>query len=171
MDFIELAQSRRSIRNFTQERVTDEDLERLLVAAQSAPSAGNCQPWHFYVTTDKAIKDGLTERAYCQGFISAAPAVIVVCADIKRSEAKYGSRGRSLYCLQDTAAAVQNILLCAAGMGLGTCWIGAFEEDKVWEFLGLAKDMRPVAIIPIGYPEQTPPPRGRRPLSEIATFI
>ena len=127
--FIELAKTRRSIRKFKEQDVSKEQLMQLINAAQAAPSAGNCQPWHFYVVKNKKIQAKFTEIAYYQGFINAASACIIVCTDSKRSECRYAERGKNLYCLQDTAAAVQNILLCAASMGLGTCWVGAFDED------------------------------------------
>ncbi|MCL2518259.1 MAG: nitroreductase family protein [Oscillospiraceae bacterium] len=170
MSFIELSQSRRSIRNFQRKEVAKEDLIKLITAAQSAPSAGNRQPWHFFIITDKIIQTEIKNACGNQEFMLTAPAFIVVCADIKRSEARYGDRGRHLYCIQDTAAAVQNILLCAKDLGLGTCWCGAFNESKVSEILQLQKDMRPVAIIPVGYPVSEPVPTKRRPIEEIITF-
>lgn len=171
MDFLELAQSRRSIRNFTQQDVPQEHLIELIEAAQAAPSGGNRQPWHFYIIRDEPVKTRIMNESCNQDWILTAPVVIVVCADIKRSESRYSQRGRDLYCIQDTAAAVQNILLCAKSMGLGTCWCGAFDEEKLSEVLQLHKDMRPVAIIPVGYPVNEPAAPRRRPLEDIVTFI
>jgi nitroreductase len=93
--------------------------------------------------------------------------VIVVCADEKRSSMGYGVRGRLLYCLQDTAAAVQNMLLTAHSLGLGSCWIGAFQEDEAKAAVKAPDGVRPVAIIPLGYPSENPKPRSRRLLSQI----
>lgn len=170
--FLELAKSRRSIRKFKDVDVTKEQLMKLVEAAQSAPSAGNCQPWHFYVVKDKKIQTEFKAHAYNQDWILSAPACIVVCADIKRSESRYGERGRHLYSIQDTAAAIQNILLCAKNMGLGTCWVGAFDESKVSEILKLPEDFRPVALIPVGYPsEDAQAPQNRRNIDEIVTFL
>ena len=118
--FIYLAKSRRSIRKFKDKDVTKEQLMKLIEAAQSAPSGGNCQPWHFYVITNKKVQAEIKEKACRQDWILTAPAFIVVCIESKRSESRYGDRGRDLYAIQDTAAAVQNILLCAKSMGLGT---------------------------------------------------
>ena len=170
-DFLRLAKSRRSIRRFTEKDVTKEQLLRLIDAAQSAPSAGNCQPWHFYVIKNKNLQEQMKDSAYQQGFILYAPACIVVCTESKRSGGRYGERGRELYCLQDTAAAVQNILLCAKSMGLGTCWVGAFDEAKVTEILNLPEGLRPVAIIPVGEPAEDFKPQNRRTVDEIVTFI
>jgi nitroreductase len=169
--FIELAKSRRSIRRFEDKDVTKDQLMQLIDAAQSAPSAGNCQPWYFYVVKNKKLQAEMKASAYNQDFVLSAPACIVICTDKKRSEGRYGERGKNLYCIQDTAAAIQNILLCAKNMGLGTCWVGAFDEVKVSQILNLAADFRPVAIIPVGYPAEDFKPQHRRPIDEIVTFI
>jgi nitroreductase len=171
MDFNELSQSRRSIRNFRKKDVSQEDLIKLIKAAQSAPSAGNCQPWHFYIINDKAMQTQIMIACYNQKFMLTAPVFIVVCADIQRTTGRYGDRGRHLYCIQDTAAAIQNLLLCAKDLGLGTCWCGAFDEEKVSGIMELQEDMRPVAIIPVGYPGGEPVPTERRPLDEIMTVL
>jgi nitroreductase len=170
MNFNELAESRRSIRRFTEKDVPDNIIVELLKAAQSAPSAGNCQPWHFYVIKDKPMTEQIA-KACNQNWMTTAPVLFVVCADIQKTIGRYGDRGRHLYCLQDTAAAIQNILLCAKSLGIGTCWCGAFNESTVSEILNLQEDMRPVAIIPTGYYENESAMPQRRPIEEIATFI
>ena len=171
MEFNELSQSRRSIRNFKPQAISQEDLIKLITAAQSAPSAGNCQPWHFYIVNDKAVQEELTVACYYQNFMLTAPVFIVVCADIQRTIGRYGERGRHLYCIQDTAAAIQNLLLCAKSLGLGTCWCGAFDEAEVSKIMNLREDMRPIAVIPVGYPVSEPIATKRRPLDEVMTFI
>lgn len=171
MNFIELAKSRRSIRSFRSDDVPDKLLFQLLEAAQAAPSAGNCQPWHFYIIKNKSIIKQIREKSCRQAFVASAPVLIVVCADIIKTKERYKKRGIELYCLQDTAAAIQNILLCAQGLGLGTCWCGHFGEKEISEILNLNDEMRPVAIIPIGFPKKEPVRTERRPLEEIATFI
>lgn len=169
--FLELAKSRRSIRRFEDKDVSREQLMQLIEAAQSAPSAGNCQPWRFYVVKNKKIQAAFKECSYNQEYLLSAPACIVVCTDKKRTEGRYGERGKNLYMIQDTAAAVQNILLCAKDMGLGTVWIGAFDEVKVAHTLNLLADFRPVALIPVGYPAEDFKPQNRRPIDDIVTFI
>jgi len=163
----ELIKERRSIRAFSDRPIPDEDVEVLVEAACWAPSAGNRQPWEFVVVRDGENKRRLVEAAHGQSFIAEAPVVFVVCADPDRSAARYGRRGAELYCLQDTAAAVQNLLLTATANGLGACWVGAFDEEKVAEAVAAPEGVRPVAIIPVGYPAESPPPRPRRNLSEI----
>jgi len=171
MSFNELAKTRKSVRKFKPDDVSDDIIMKLLEAAQEAPSGGNCQPWHFYVIKDKKVISEIHAKAYTSDWILTAPVFIVVCADIQKSESRYGERGRNLYCIQDTAAAIQNILLCAADLGLGSCWCGAFNESAVSEILNLPKDMRPVAIIPLGYAAADNPKPKRRPINEIVTFI
>jgi nitroreductase len=98
--------------------------------------------------------------------------VIVVCADAEQSAARYGSRGRELYCLQDTAAAIEHILLAAVALGLGGCWVGAFDEREAARVLDLPGRHRPVAMLPIGKPAGSPPTRtGRRALETVATYV
>jgi nitroreductase len=157
VDFWEVVQSRHSVRAFDQGReVASETVTRLLEAAVSAPSAGNRQPWHFYVAREQATKTALAQAALNQWFLSEAPVVIVVCADPERSAARYGDRGRYLYCFQDTAAAAENLLLAAVASGLGACWVGAFDEEAASRALDVPAHLRPVAIVPIGYPVGRP---------------
>lgn len=170
MDVLEAIKGRRSVRAFKSDDVPDDVVEKLVDAARWAPSAGNIQPWEFVVVRKREIKRRLAEAALGQYFIEEAPVVIVVCADERRSSMGYGLRGRTLYCIQDTAAAIQNMLLAAHSLGLGACWVGAFREDGVREALKTPADVRPVAIIPIGYPAERPSPRSRRPISQIIHY-
>jgi len=158
---------RRSVRAFTGDDLPDAEVEKLIEAACLAPSAGNNQPWGFVLVRDDETKRRLVEAAHGQSFIGEAPVVIVVCADPDRTTPRYGERGLSLYCIQDTAAAIENILLTAAYNGLGTCWIGAFDEAAAAEAVGLPKNVRPVAMIPVGHLAQNPERRPRRGLSEV----
>jgi len=170
VDVFEAIRARRSVRRFMREPIAPEVLEELLSAAVLAPSAGNAQPWRFIVVRDPQLKEGLVAAAYGQSFLGEAPVVIVVCADLERARRAYRERGETLYCLQDTAAAVQNLLLAATAKGLGTCWVGAFDEGRVAELLGLPRGLRPVALIPVGRPAESPRPRPRRPLSELIEY-
>jgi len=167
LDVFEAIKTRRSIRAFTQEEISEEEVERILDAARQAPSAGNIQPWIFVVVRRSDMKRRLSKAALNQFFIEEAPVVIVVCADQERSGRGYGSRGANLYCIQDTAAATQNILLAAHALGLGACWVGAFDEEEVRLILRAPRKVRPVAIIPIGHPAEKPRTIFKRPLSEI----
>jgi len=170
-DVFDAIKERRSVRAFKEDEIPVATITRLLEAACHAPSAGNLQPWQYYVVTDKAVKEGLAAAALGQTFVAAAPVAIVVCAEPSISAARYGTRGSQLYCLQDTAAAVQNILLAADALGLGTCWVGAFNDEEVSNVLGLPQDLRPVAIIPVGYPLRESSQPSRRPIEEVVHFI
>lgn len=167
MDIVELVKSRRSIRKFKEDAIPARILEAVIDAARWAPSAGNVQPWEFVVVKKPETKIGLVEAALDQKFIGEAPTVIVVCADENRAYESYGTRGKTLYCIQDTAAAIMNLHLAACALGLATCWIGAFKEEKVRETLRVPEGIRPVAIIPLGYAAEAPNPRRRRPIGEI----
>jgi nitroreductase len=171
MEFSTLVKTRRSVRLFNDREVSDEQILKLLEAARWAPSGGNCQPWYFYVIKNRDLISKINQQVYTADWILSAPVLIVVCADIPRSESRYHERGRDLYCIQDTAAAVQNILLSATDNGLATCWVGAFDEDKCTKLLNLEAGMRPVAIIPVGYSDSEPKIPRRRPIEDIATFL
>ncbi len=166
MDCMEAIKGRRSVRRFKDRAVEKELIEELLYAAQMAPSAGNLQARDFVVVTDKATKQMLTKAALGQSFIEQAPVVIVFCANIERSSRIYKSRGE-LYAVQDATASVQNLLLAAHANGLATCWVGAFDESAVCEILGLPKKTRPVAIIPVGYADETPTAPQRMALDKV----
>lgn len=170
MKVFEAIKGRRSIRSFRDEDVNDEDLMRILEAGTWAPSAGNLQPWEFIVVRNRDTKGRLAMAAYGQGFIAEAPIVIVVCANTERSASHYGERGRTLYCIQDTAAAIQNMLLAAYALGYGTCWVGAFSEEAVREILSIPRHVRPVAIIPLGKPATKPAPPPRISLKKVLHF-
>jgi len=156
MDVYEAIVSRRSIRAFKLDNIPEKILNKILEAAWWAPSAGNLQAREFILVTDPELKRKLCNAALGQSFIEEAPIDIVVCANERRSAQRYGQRGKELYCIQDATASVQNILLAAHALGLGTCWVGAFSEENVSEALNLPNGVKPIAIIPLGYPAEHP---------------
>lgn len=170
MDVLEAIKVRRSVRAFKNQDVSTEIVEKLIDAARWAPSAGNIQPWEFIIVRNLDVKRKLVKAALNQTFIEEAPVVIVVCADENSSSQGYGVRGKILYCLQDTAAATQNIHLVACSLGLGTCWAGAFNEDEAREILEVPQGVRPVAIIPVGYPAEKPSAPDRRSLNQMIHY-
>ena len=170
MDVFEAIKERRSIRSFTTENVSEESVKQLIEAARWAPSAGNTQPLKLVVVRDKKIKNLLTNAALKQKFIQKAPVVFVVCAETKWSKIGYGSRGEKLYSIQDTAAAVENILLTAHELGLATCWVGAFNEKDVAKAINAPKTTKPLAIIPVGHPAERPSAPKRRVADEIVIY-
>ncbi|MFW9911274.1 MAG: nitroreductase family protein [Candidatus Thorarchaeota archaeon] len=143
--------SRRSIRRFESTGISEENMNDILEAGFSAPSAGNRQPWRVVIVRDKNTKAALVEAALNQKFIAQAPVVLVVCAVPEESAERYGKRGKTLYVLQDTAALTQNLLLAAHLKGYGACWVGAFDETIAANAVNIPDNMRPVAIIPIGH--------------------
>lgn len=143
-----------SIRHFKSEPIPESVLTRILEAACWAPSAGNLQPWYFYVVKNSQLKDKIFEVSFEQEQIRQAPVLIVILSDPARSNERYHERGAQLYCLQDTAAAAQNMLLAAEALDLGACWIGAFEEVKVQTLLEAPPRLRAVAMLAIGYSDE-----------------
>ncbi len=150
--------------------IKEEDLKKILEAAQQAPSAGNCQPWEFVVVKDQAQKERLAHAALGQTFIAEAPVVIVVCANVTRTSRRYGRRSEELYCIQDTAAATQNMNLAAYALGYATCWVGSFDEGTVAEVINAPEGVRPLVIVPIGKPAEEPSPPRHIQLSKIMRY-
>jgi len=169
MDVEEAIRRRRSIRRFRKDELPDGIAEKLIELANMAPSAGNLQARDFIVVRDRKTREALAEAALDQEFVAQAPLNIVVCANMERI-AHYGSRGKTLYTLQDVAAAVQNILLVAVSEGLGAVWVGAFDEERARKILGTPEHIRPVAIIPVGYPDQNPKERPKLPMNELVHY-
>jgi nitroreductase len=167
IDVFQAITGRRSVRTFKSDPIPEDVINRLLEAAQWAPSAGNMQARDFIVVKDSDVKLRLAEASWGQYFIAEAPVVIIVCANLERSAQRYGERGKSLYAILDAAAAVENLLLAAYALGLGTCWIGAFDDDRVKRTLSVPDHVKPIAIIPVGYPRRQPKPTPRIPIDRI----
>lgn len=170
-EFLRVIDQRWSCRGFERVPLEEDVIWKLLRAMLRAPTAGNIQPWHFYVVTNDSVKKGLTEAAHGQDFVSQAPVVIVVCVVPSRAGEGYGERGKNLYCIQDTAAAVENLLLAAEALGLGTCWVGAFDETHASKVLGLSPERRPVAIVPVGKPACPKRKSRRLPEESVLTWV
>ncbi|HKZ45225.1 MAG TPA: nitroreductase family protein [archaeon] len=160
--------SRRSIYKFEKTPVDDRLIGVILYMGTQAPSAGNIQEWKFVVVREEKRKKELAKAALTQNFIADAPVVIVVCADLARVSLKYGKRGEVLYAAQDTALAIGNMMLAAQGLGLGSCFVGSFEEDTVSRIVELPDNIRPMAIILVGYPAEKPESPGRLPFENIS---
>ncbi|MFH1619667.1 MAG: nitroreductase family protein [bacterium] len=170
MDFFEVLEKRRSIRGFDSTRpVKDEDISRILEAARMAPTAGNLQPFKIIVVKTeegrKALQSSTRQEALAQACVS-----LVFCVDSSRFQERYGERGRGLYAIQDSAIVCTYAHLTAAALGLASSWIGAFDEMKVGKGLGLTDNLRPVAILPVGYPAKEPSPFERRPMEELVIW-
>jgi nitroreductase len=171
MDFYEVLEARASTRDFTSEDVPADTVSALLEAACKAPTAGNLQPWRFFVARDPLVRRRLSDAAYGQSYVADAPVVIVVCADLDVCAHGYGSRGENLYAIQDTAAAVENILLAAVAEGLGACWVGAFDEERAKAVLGLPPGIRPLAMVPVGHPARSARKAPREPFEKFTEYF
>ncbi len=167
MDVEKAVKERRSVRSFKTEKIPEKDLKKILNAARWAPSAGNCQPLELVVIKEQENRNRLAKAAFNQSFIAEAPVSVAVCANLPRTEKRYGDRGTDLYVIQDTAASVQNMHLMAYALGYSTCWIGAFDDEKVAEVVETPDEVRPLSIVPIGKPDEDPSPPERRSLDEI----
>lgn len=164
MDFAALCQKRKSCRSYADTPVTEEELNTILRAAVAAPSACNMQSWFFYALRSPESREKLT--GLCADWVKNAPVVIVVCTNGSEIVGRFGDRARDLFILQDTALASENIMLQAADLGLGNCFIGAFNEDGVRAALAIPADKRPVGLIPIGHSTDDTPKRDRAPIAE-----
>lgn len=166
MEFIDVLNKRHSIRAFKERPVEEDKLSKIMEAVNTAPSAGNLQAFEVYVVRDNKRKNDLSIAAIYQEFISEASVCLVFCANPARSAIKYGERGKTLYSLQDATIAATFAVLRAVDLGLGTAWVGAFDEQRVKQIIG-AKEVRPVAIIPIGEPAESPRVSPRRKLKDL----
>lgn len=165
MDVISCIRGRASVRRFRKDDIKDLVLDRILEAATQAPSSGNCQDWEFVVVRRPENRARLAEASWDQDMVGKAPVVVVVCSNL-RKVARYGTRGETLYSIQNTAAATQNMMLAAWNEGIGSCWVGAFDEGKVRQALVLPEHVRPLAMVPMGYPDGEPEKPRRWPLKD-----
>ncbi len=174
MTLEQIIKTRRSVRSYTDESVSKEDVLKLLDMARWAPHA--LESWRFVVVREAEGKD-LLAKAARQDFIATAPVIIVVGAYVDVF-AEYHSvwhrwdayKFRGLFYIQTTAAAIQNLMLSAVEMGLGTCWIGSFNEGDVAKAVGFPAGVRPVALVPVGHPDKTQKKAERVPLETIVSW-
>jgi nitroreductase len=158
MDLFEAVEKRRSIRKFKSTPIPSENLKKILEAGRLAPSGGNRQPWSFIIVRNPETRKALSIAANLQRFIAEADTVIVALGDPDAS--------RSLY-RQDPMIAVEHMILAATALGYGTCWIGAFNEEEVKKIVKVPENLAVIALLPIGVPDENPPPRSRRAFREI----
>ena len=166
MDLAEAIKKRRSIRKYLTRKVENDKLDRVLEAARLAPSAKNLQEWRFVVVRDEGRRKRLAEAAKGQTFVGEAPVVIAACATVTDYVMTCGQLTYPI----DLAIALEHMVLAAAAEGLGTCWIGAFYEEEVKKILNIPPEVRVVALLPLGYPDESPHPRPRKEIGEIVAF-
>jgi len=167
MDFYEVVKTRRSVRSYASDLIPDDVLNRVLDAARISPSGSNKQPWKFILVKDEDVKKKLVSSCGGQTFIAEAPLVIVACG--KNIHYNRGGYMGDMSMLVDVSIAVDHLILAARAEGLGTCWIGLFDNESIKKLLQIPKDVNVVALIPIGYPRDKAfkEPGSRKSLSEI----
>lgn len=170
MELSEILAQRRSVRAYQDAPLPEGTLERVLRAAASGPSAGNLQSLRIYVVRSAEKRAALARAAHEQLFIAGAPVSLVFFADLGRSAREYGERGRRLYALQDATISAMLAVLASVDAGLGSVWIGSFDEGRVQWLCGEPK-LVPVAIIPIGLAAESPEPSTHRPTEELVRQI
>ncbi len=169
MEFFVVLATRHSIRAFAAQAIEPKKQAAILDAANRAPSAGNLQGYEIYAISRPEIKERLKE-AVGDEFMTQAPLILVFCANPGRSAPRYGERGRDLYAVQDATIACTYAQLAATALGLGSVWVGAFNEESVQTAIGVGRELRPVAMLPIGYPAEEPKIRGRRSLDDLVHY-
>jgi len=157
-ELLEVIYRRRSVRKYEKKPIPEEILKAILDAGRLAPTAKNLQPWHFIVVRDPEIKRKLIFTDW-NNFIEEASVVIVGCGEMDKK-----------WAVVDVAIALQNMVIAAEALGLGSCWIGAFEEEEVKRALGVPDHLKVVAMITIGYPAERPEPPPKKKLEEIVHF-
>jgi len=156
LDVQEAIRKRRSIRKYRSKPIPNEKLQLLLEAARLAPSGGNRQPWRFVVVKKPSTKRALAQATHGYQFIADAGVIVAALGDPQASPRWFK---------QDPMTAV---VLTATSLGLGTCWVGGFDEDEVKRVLKIPETLAVVVLLPIGVPDESPPARSRKPIEEIA---
>ncbi len=177
MALIELMQRRRSVRRYSDRPVSREDVLKCLEAARLAPSACNSQPWHFIVIDEPALKDRISERIFSglysmNKFAGEAPVLVAVVSEKENFLASFGGQVRDTsYCLVDIGIACEHFILQAQDLGIGSCWIGWFDEGALKKELKIPKNKKIDIVISLGYPaEDKIVPKQRRSTEEMSSF-
>ena len=150
MEFYEVIKTRRSVRSYKSDPIPEDVLERVLDAARIAPSGSNRQPWKFIVVKDEETKKKLVPACRNQSWIADAPVIIVACA--RELDYNRGGYMGKLSGVMDATIAFTHLILAARTEGLGTCWIGSFDNERVKEILEVPKGWNVAALTPLGYP-------------------
>jgi nitroreductase len=167
MELYETVRTRKSVRRFADAPVPEDVLTRVLEAARLAPSAKNLQEWRFVVAREPATRRKLASAASGQTFVGEAPVVIALCAETNHRRMRCGLESYPI----DVAIAGDHLTLAAAAEGLGTCWIGSFDSNRVRQILGIPEDIVVVQLMPLGYPEDpSPVEKSRLPMSDIVHY-
>ncbi|PIP07767.1 MAG: nitroreductase [Syntrophobacteraceae bacterium CG23_combo_of_CG06-09_8_20_14_all_50_8] len=166
MDFQELISKRYSVRAYKSDPVEEGKLQKVLDAARLAPTAANRQPIQFVVIHTAGREEDL-KLMYKKDWLSQAPLVVVACAVYDGAWVRMDNKN---YCEVDATIAMDHLILAATDLGLGTCWIAAFDPQAVRKLLKLPEGVEPIALTPIGYPADQPKEKKRKPLSELVRY-
>jgi nitroreductase len=166
MDVMSAIRKRRSIRKFKSKPVEENKLQEILEAGRLSPSASNRQDWKFIVVREKDKINEIAIASNNQSFIASAPVVIVACSTNPTRRMSGGQLAGPI----DVSIAVTHMILKAVEEGLGSCWIGAYNESKIKSILGIPEGVSVVALFPLGYPDEDPPPRPRKEFKEVFVF-
>lgn len=161
MSLIDTVLSRRSIRHYEEKDIPINILDKILEAGRQAPSAGNRQPWHFIVLKDYEIKNRLSKGKWNK-FVKDTPVTIVGCASEEGDMKKWS--------VVDTTIALQNMVVAAWAMGVGSCWIGDFKEEQVKLLLDIPNGWKVVSLLTLGYPAEQPKSRKKKTIEEIVSY-
>lgn len=171
MEFFETVEARVSVREYKTKNVKEDDLQKILHCACLAPSAGNIQSYRVVIVRKKEDRAALAKACNKQMFMVNAPVHIAYLADKRRDRPKYGERGSELFSVQDATIAAAYAQLAAADLGLGTVWIGGFDEKAVAKVLKAKKHEKPVVVLPLGYATEEMEGHERRKLCDLATEL
>lgn len=174
-DALEVIKARTSIRSYTGEKLTDEQIQTLLEAAMAAPTDADIRPWHFVVLTDDEMKAGLYQGEHHKKMVADAGAIIIVCGKTTRLSRPHGNQTQgdqpeaqpvevpNIYWFEDCSAATENLLLAATALDLGAVWLSCYPNERIVErirtYLGLPADITPLAIVSVGVPAEKPEPK------------
>ncbi|MCJ7825864.1 MAG: nitroreductase family protein [Anaerolineales bacterium] len=167
MEFSELIRNRYSVRAYKPDPVEQEKLTAVLEAARLAPTASNRQPFQLFVIPTEGRQEEL-KRIYNKEWFVQAP--LIICACGLPGEVWKGEHGRD-YLGVDVAIAMDHLILAAANLGLGTCWIGAFDAGAAREILDVPETAMPLIFTPLGYSADTPKPKVRKSLDELVRYL
>jgi nitroreductase len=166
MDFFELVQKRYSVRAYKPDPVEDDKLSQVLEAARLAPTANNRQPFQIIVI-HTAGREADLRRIYGRGWFTQSPLLVAICAIPAQSWVRRDGKN---YADVDVTLAMDHLILAATNLGLGTCWVAAFDPAAAREVLHLPADVEPIAFTPLGYPADQPGPKQRKSLSELVRY-
>lgn len=170
MDFFDLIATRHSVRSFNDEPLNEEVVDKILSAANRAPSARNLQSYKIFVVQNKKDKKKLVLASHDQGFIEEASVILIFCTDLVSAK-ECGTRGETLYSIQDATIACSYAQLAVHALGFSSVWVGSFDEEKIRKSFPIGENYRPVSMLVIGFPREEPEKTDRKPLNAISQRI